>query len=232
MLDNKGNNFLGGVDIDHALIKHIVAPRISETLGDKQLWTRLTSKEGVYEKLWHYLNYLTEEAKKQLSVTPETWMEVDFPDLDLFFEILITQAEFNHVIKPIYLESEQLLCDLLNAHQLTFGDVERIILVGGTTYIPYIKEALRNISGTIIDESIDPTTAIITGAAFFAGAHTIAENQGITQERKADVASALDVKLSFEAYSNDLEELIAFKTSQPFNGSYRITRTDGALTAA
>ena len=39
----------------------------------------------------------------------------------------------------------------------------------------------------------------------------------------------IDVKLSFETYSNDQEELIAFKTDSPFNGYYRITRADGGF---
>lgn len=224
VLDNKGNNFLGGIDIDYAFIEHIVIPKLIRITGDDALWTKLLKKEGHYEKLWHYLNYLSEESKKELSLSTSVWMEIEFPELKISCEIEINQREFEEVVKPKYLETEAFIKELLQDNNLTFSDIARIILVGGTTYIPFIKEQLRLVSGIEIDDSIDPTTAVIVGAAYYAGS----QPRSLTNEPEyEDTISKLDVKLSFEAYSNDDEELIAFKSMIPFNGIYRILRGDG-----
>jgi len=225
--DNKGNNFLGGVDIDYAFIEKLLVPRLVAELGEDDLWQKLIRKEGVYSKLWYYLNYVAEEAKKQLSVAEKTWVEIDFPDMDLFFETEISQADFNEVVAPKYRESESFILELLKDNHLSFADIERIILVGGTTYIPYIREALKETSGTIIDSSIDPSTAVISGAAFYAGSCPKTVVEETDKSTKYEVVSVFDVKVSFEAHTNDLEELIAFKTLSPFKGFYRISRLDG-----
>jgi molecular chaperone DnaK len=226
VLDNRGNNFLGGVDIDHAFLANTVVPKLSAVTGDSDLWNKLISKEGAYEKLWYYLNYMAEEAKKELSVSSTAWMEIDFPELDILTDIEVSRDDLNRAVAPKYKESEQFIVELLAQNNLTFADIERVILVGGTTYIPFIKDSLKGL-GAMVDDSIDPTTAVIAGAAYFAGAHP--------QSAKDDEAeipppsNSIDVKLSYETYSNDLEELIAFKTTEPFAGSYRITRTDGGF---
>jgi molecular chaperone DnaK len=229
VIDNKGNNFLGGTDIDYAFIEEIITPRLVGHMGDARLGEKLLSKEGVYGKLWYYLNYLAEEAKKQLSVAPSTWIDIEFPELDLSIEIEITREQFNRVVKPKYFETEQFLLDLLKNNNITFSQIDRIILVGGTTYIPYIRESLKTLSGSLIDDSIDPGTAVIIGAAYYAGAFPLSLSSAQNEPKKQETAGNISFKLSFETYTNDLEELIAFKAEKLFSGSYRIARNDGGF---
>ena len=226
IIDNKGNNFLGGVDIDYAFIKEIIVPKLSAIIKDDGLWAKITHKEGVYAKLWHYLNYLAEEAKKQLSMAASTWIEVNFPELDIDAEFEIDREGFNMVVKPKYQETENFIKELLLDNNLGFTDITRVVLVGGTTYIPFIKDSLKATSKTVVDDSIDPTTAVIVGAAYYAGAHP----KTATDDLNAHAAAPqLEIVLSYEAYSNDNEELIAFKTVDAFKGFYRITRIDGGF---
>ncbi|MCR8559678.1 Hsp70 family protein [Mucilaginibacter sp. BJC16-A38] len=228
VIDNKGNNFLGGVDIDHAFIAQVIIPRLAELTGDAELWQKVSQKTGVYEKLWHYLNYQAEEAKKELSMSPSVWIEINFPELDISAEFEITRDVFNTVVEPKYKETEEFIRSLLLENSMSFSDISRIILVGGTTYIPYIKDALKNISNTIIDDSVDPTTAVIVGAAYYAGSQPkpVSENPVVQNDQPK---ATIDIKLSYEAFTNDKEELIAFKTANPFTGYYRITRSDGGF---
>jgi molecular chaperone DnaK len=65
--------------------------------------------------------------------------------------------------------SSDLIDELLQENQLHYADFERIILVGGTTYIPFIREKLKEDTEIKVDNSIDPTTAVVRGAAFYAG---------------------------------------------------------------
>jgi len=228
VIDNKGNNFLGGVDIDHAFIAQVIIPRLAELTGDAGLWEKLSQKTGVYEKLWHYLNYQAEEAKKQLSMTPSVWIELNFPELDIATEFEISRDIFNSVVEPKYKETEEFIRTLLLENNMSFSDISRIVLVGGTTYIPYIKDALKSISKTIVDDSVDPTTAVIVGAAYYAGSQPKPATEKPAAEMDA-AKPAIDIKLSYEAFTNDKEELIAFKTVNPFTGYYRITRSDGGF---
>lgn len=224
VLDNKGNNFLGGIDIDYAFVEHLVVPKLANVLNESDLWTKLLQKNGQYEKLWHYLNYLSEEAKKELSLAQSACIEVDFPEMGLDCEIEISREEFNEVVRPKYIESEIFVRELLSENALDFSDIERIILVGGTTYIPFIKEQLKQNSGVLVDDSIDPTTAVIVGAAYYAGSQPRMLPNVVLPHPNAN---GVVIKVSFESYSNDMEELIAFKSVKPFTGFYRIIRTDG-----
>jgi len=228
VIDNKGNNFLGGVDIDHAFLSQVIIPRLADITEDAELWQKISQKTGVYEKLWHYLNYQAEEAKKQLSMSPSVWIEINFPELDIAAEFEISREIFNTVVAPKYKETEEFIRSLLLENSMSFSDISRIVLVGGTTYIPFIKDSLRNISNTIVDDSIDPTTAVIVGAAYYAGSQPKPVVQKPAVENEKPKAS-IEVKLSYEAFTNDKEELIAFKTAAPFTGYYRITRNDGGF---
>lgn len=224
VLDNKGNNFLGGIDIDYAFVEQLIVPKLAGVLNDNDLWAKLLQKNGQYEKLWHYLNYLSEEAKKELSVAQSACIEVDFPEMRLNCEIEISRGEFNEVVRPKYIESEIFVRELLSENALDFSDIERIILVGGTTYIPFIKEQLKQNSGVLVDDSIDPATAVIVGAAYYAGGQPRMVSNVVLPNPNAN---GVAIKVSFETYSNDMEELIAFKSLLPFVGFYRIIRTDG-----
>jgi molecular chaperone DnaK len=229
VIDNKGNNFLGGTDIDYAFIEEILTPRIIERYGDTELWQKLILREGVYSKLWFYLNYLAEEAKKQLSVSKSTWIDIDFPELDMSVELEITREEFDRVVRPKYAETEHFLLELLKNNNITFSQIDRIILVGGTTYIPYIRESLKSLSGGVVDDSIDPGTAVIIGAAYYAGASPVTANKVEKETKPQQPGKNGEFKLSFTTYTNDLEELIAFKSETPFSGNYRIARGDGGF---
>ena len=226
VIDNKGNNFLGGVDIDNAFLQQIIVPALSKITGLEGLWGKMLRKENLYDKLWHYLSYLAEEAKKQLSVAENAWIEVNFAELDIFTEFEVSRNDLDLVVRPKYLETERFVLEVLSDNNLSFNDIERVILVGGTTYIPSIRAALQALSHAVVDVSIDPTTAIIVGAAYYAGA---CPRIGVKEQNPATNNGTLNIKLSFEAYSNDHEELIAFKTETPFTGFYRVTRNDGGF---
>jgi len=229
VIDNKGNNFLGGVDIDHAFIREVIVPKLSEITGNVELWDKIALKQGVYEKFWHYLNYIGEEVKKQLSLTQTAWLEVDFAELDIMTEFEISREDLNTVVRPKYLETEKFILELLSENDVTFSDIERIILVGGTTYIPFIKDELKRISQSIVDDTVDPTTAVIVGAAYYAGAHPKAVTVKTVADEQAPKLHREDVKISYEPYTNDIEELIAFKINDQFKGLYRISRNDGGF---
>lgn len=230
VIDHKGNNFLGGLDVDLKIMSQIVIPKLAQESGEADLLSKIDfNGESQYRKLGKYLLYKTEEVKKELSLKEEAWLEVNFPELNMNIELKITRSEINSVIKPLYDESFVLLQELLDENSLLFSDFERIILVGGTTYIPFIRESLQDSTGLVIDTSVDPTTAVIVGATYYAGNKPRANKIKETEHVTSDNLGAINVSLSYENLTKDDEELIAFKVEGQFNGFYRIHRNDGGF---
>ncbi len=229
VLDHRGNNFLGGVDIDIQLLRDCICPKLETATGISDLWKKMHDEKAdlAYKKLGKYLLYKAEESKKELSIHPVSWLEVSFAPLDLDLEIEINQTELNQCIRPFYEASFQLLENLLSENQLSYTDIDKIVMVGGTTYLPYIREQLVANTGIPIDTSIDPTSAVAIGAAFYAGnkksAITPTENKAEKDNQE------LKIQVTYEQSSKDEEELIAFKCKEPFSGFYRILRKDGGF---
>lgn len=229
VVDHKGNNFLGGLDLDMDVLQKLICPKIEKETGFSNLWEQMVNGQDVLLKRCYYEWLLkVEEAKKELSIKPYTTLEIDVEDKNWFFDISITQEEFNTVIQPKFEASFHFITQLINDNFITFQDIERIILVGGTTYIPYIRQQLAERTSCLIDSSVDPTTAVVVGAAFYAGSKN---SSLVTQEMTPQTTSnpTIDVQLIFEPHSKDIEELLIVSLKENLEGFYRITRADGAF---
>lgn len=227
VIDHEGNNFLGGLDIDNLMLEHIFCPILEKELGVEKLWKQMVSADSPYYKLFVELLYKAEEAKKELSLKEEVYVELELDSK--FIEFPISRRQFNELIQPKVDETIKLTKRLLEKNQIDNSVVERIVLVGGTTYIPYVKTCLQEHFETTVDASIDPTTAIIVGASYYAGTKN---KQQVTIEKAEEekaVAQLQGVKLVYEVNSQDGEELITGLVPNEFSGYYRITRTDGGF---
>ncbi|MEN8957372.1 MAG: Hsp70 family protein, partial [Flavobacteriales bacterium] len=236
--DHNGDNFLGGLDIDLAIISNIIVPNLEKITSQKNLNDKLNSGDSNYQKLSKYLLYKAEELKKELSVKKEGWVEINYPEFELEIEFSVTRSEFDEVVAPFFNQSFKCIEELLEDNQMTFSDFERLILVGGTTYIPFIREKLAEKCGITIDYSTDPTTAVMIGAAYYAGNKTY-ENAKESEtevreiptneinESRAEQSEEMSVDVLFETATQDDEELISVRVNNGFKGFYRIIRKDG-----
>jgi molecular chaperone DnaK len=226
VIDHEGNNFLGGLDIDNLMLEHLFCPALEKALGEEKLWKKMVNTENKeYYRLFIELLYRAEEAKKELSLKPSVFVELEV--FSKFVEFEITQKQFNELIHSKAEETIQLTKRLLEKNNVANKEIERIILVGGTTYIPYIRTQLQANFDTLVDSSIDPTTAIILGASYFAGTKTINTSAAKAGET-TQTPQLKEVKLVYEVNSQDEEELLT-GVAADFKGFYRITRTDGGF---
>lgn len=226
--DHKGNNFLGGIDLDNLFAEKILCAKIENETKQTGLWAKMISGDDpAYKKLYLELLFKAEEAKKELSLKEKTTVEIDFDNLDIVADIEITKAEFEEIIAPKFEESYTLTAKLIKENNLDFSDVDRIILVGGTTYIPYIRRELHNRTGINVDTTIDPTTAVILGAAYYAGSKQ--SELAITETPAEEASTTFEMQLIYEANSKDSEELIMGIIPTLFDGYYRIIRADGGF---
>lgn len=227
VIDHEGNNFLGGLDIDNLMVEQLFCPVLEKELGVEKLWKQMVGAESAYYKLFVELLYKAEEAKKELSLKEEVYVELEVDSK--FIEFPVTRSRFNELIHPKVTETIKLTKRLLEKNHIGANEIDRIVLVGGTTYIPYVKTSLQENFETTVDSSIDPTTAIIVGASYYAGTKNKQEKAAPQLPEEEKTAQLSNVKLVYEVNSQDGEELITGVVPNEFSGYYRIIRTDGGF---
>jgi len=234
VLDNEGDNFLGGADFDNLIIEKLLIPFIENKIGVQGLWKDIKLKSSDYKGLYFELLKKAEEAKKELSHYPETEIEldIDINDENIYESIVITRAQFEHIILSQVNKTIDFIKKVISKNQLTAADIDRIILIGGSTYVPLIKQKIATEIGVLVDDSINPTAAVVEGAAYYAGSKpsnyiepkddSIGNNLETEQQTEK-----IDCKIFYEQNTRDLEELITAKIITGEAHSYRVSRTDG-----
>lgn len=216
VMDHLGHNFLGGLDIDLSLFNSWLLPKLESEMG-AEVASRMTDSAGKPTAFYDYLVRQLEGGKKELSVSDSTVIEIDDPDTGEFYELELSRPTFDEIVAPVFVESQKIMEELLLNNNLSFNDVNQIILIGGTTYIPSIRESIERISGVKVETGVDPTTAIAIGAGYYAGSKKVSH-----QNEEEEEPEELDLSLTYEPTTKDLEELVAFKAAKSFKGYYSI----------
>ncbi|GAB4093090.1 Hsp70 family protein [Flaviaesturariibacter terrae] len=226
--DHEGNNFLGGLDFDTGIVETLIIPEIVKQTGDESIAEAIRQREGAYEGLFFVLQYKAETAKKELSVQAETEIEFTLPDGKEIY-MRVSRAD----LEPVFAEktdaSITLIRSMLQRNNLAAGDIQQIIMVGGSTYIPYVRGQVAAQTGIPLAFDADPTTAVAVGAAYFAGSHLAQEGSIDTLPTTEDAVPSHRVKAVFPTVSSEDEELyMAIPEEGDFSQLfYRITRADG-----
>lgn len=158
-----GDTQLGGKDMDKALIDFIVNDFKAQTgvdlSQDKMAMNRV--REGA------------EKAKIELSTTLETDINLPFITADAsgpkHLQMKITRAKLEELIKPIVDRMRHPVEQALNDSKLTPQNIDKIILIGGPTRMPAVKQFVETYVGKQVEGGIDPMEAVAKGAAIQAG---------------------------------------------------------------
>jgi len=159
-----GNTRLGGDDIDRVLIEHL-AEQIGQAGGpsaatDPAIWARLA--EAV------------EEAKARLSTENEVAIALPFLAPEFSFEYTLKREQLERLAKPVVARTREYCLKALADAGLASGDLDQVILVGGQTRMPLVREFASGVfgcggSGPELNTSQNPDEAIALGAAIQAG---------------------------------------------------------------
>lgn len=247
--DHEGNNFLGGVDFDSLVIEKLFVPKILEKVPVENFYEQLTERYGKYEKIYYNLLYLAEEVKKELSVQTES--EVDFSfeiEGETYdFYLTVTREEFDAVIAGKVDETIHMIQSIMERNNLRSHDVNEIILVGGSTFIPYVRTQLHEKIGVVVNSAIDPTSAVAIGAAYYAAnkyytpqvknipeetdiSEENPDNDTCPEEKNRPEIPPFRVIAAYNKMSKEAEEVVLIKTEgEGENYTYRITREDGGF---
>lgn len=163
VLATRGNNHLGGDDFDQAIIDY-VAEEFKKEHGidlreDKMALQRL--KEAA------------EKAKKELSTTMTTNINLPFVTATaagpLHLNMDLTRAKFNELTEHLVEKTIEPVRLALEDAGLKASDIDKVLLVGGSTRIPAVQEAVKRITGKNPQKDINPDECVAIGAAIQAG---------------------------------------------------------------
>jgi molecular chaperone DnaK len=169
VLGHNGDNFLGGKNIDLEIVDKVIVPKILE----KYSLNNFSRSNEKYRSIFAKLKYIAETAKVYLSQYDKTSIEVDGIGNDgggkeIYLSIDFSRREFEKLIKPLVDRTIELSRAMLKEAGIKNSSVQKIILVGGPTLIPYIKERLESDLKISVDSSVDPLTVVARGACVFA----------------------------------------------------------------
>ncbi len=163
VLATAGNNKLGGDDFDQRIINWIVTKFKNENgvdlSGDKMVMQRV--KEAA------------EKAKIELSGMPTTDINLPFitatANGPLHFEATLTRAEFEKLTADLVEATMGPTKQALADSGLTASQIDKVLLVGGSTRIPAVQEAVKKFTGKEPFKGINPDECVALGAAIQGG---------------------------------------------------------------
>lgn len=165
-----GDARLGGKLIDWALVERVLAPAASKALG----LTDFQRSNTKWQVNFAQLKGAAERAKIALTLQEQTYVRVELLDergSEETFDLTVTRAELETLAEPFYVRAINFCRDALTKAALDESDIDRLLLVGGTTLAPGLRERLadpRHGMGIELDISLDPTTVVAQGAAIYA----------------------------------------------------------------
>jgi molecular chaperone DnaK len=169
-LASKGDGHLGGIDFDKEIVRHIVAQArkdIGHELFPDDFFNQMPGGSTDAEKTYFTLMDRAEKAKKQLSARDAATIRGN----TLFgkFSAPITRGDFEEMISSHLVRTEMLLENALEDAGLSAGQIDKVVLVGGSTRIPKVWQMLESFFGFAPEISINPDEAVVLGAAIAAG---------------------------------------------------------------
>ena len=208
VLGHNGDNFLGGKNIDWDIVDTIIVPKILE----KFKLTNFTRNNEQYHNIFPKLKYYAESAKIELSQYEKTIIEIenigkDESGEEISLSITISRQELEKIIKPIIERTIELTKRTLKESGINSSSVKRIILVGGPTQIPYLKERLANDLGIQVDSSVDPLTVVARGACIF-GMSQLIPKEYLSSEVK-NTKEVKNITLNHVTLTSDTEESVS-----------------------
>ena len=166
VLSTNGDTHLGGDDFDNKIIDWLVATFKQENGID------LSSDKMAMQRL----KDAAEKAKKDLSGVTSAQISLPFITAGaagpLHLETTLTRAKFNELTADLVERTKIPVRNALKDAGLTNADIDEVILVGGSTRIPAVKEAVEAETGHKPNESVNPDEAVALGAAVQGGVIT------------------------------------------------------------
>ena len=229
VIAHDGDNFLGGRDIDRAIVEWVLE-NLSEAYSLK-----LDDKKESDAKLLNHLFQQVERAKIQLSRVEQTMIEIDFEwnDQELMKDIVIDRGQLEVLSKPVIDRALDICKQLLDQQGLSAEQLQSVVLVGGPAHMPIIQRRVSTELAAIAAADEDPMSLVAKGAALYSAtvALSCAEpNEGVN----TDQAIPPNIWLQYPSVCSELSPMVmgrkvenALDSGEKNIRYIRLERTDG-----
>ncbi len=211
VIDTDGDNYLGGKNIDYAIVDEIIIPYLKKNFTIDKILADSVKREVLRDAV----KYFAEETKIAMSSNETHNVLSDLGDIpgtddegsEFELDITITQADMKRVVAPIFQKAIDICKDLLKRNNMDGGALGSLILVGGPTYSPILRQMLKEQITAQVATNVDPMTVVAKGAALFAATTDIHET---VVESKRD-RTKIQLGIGYEATTVEMEEWVTLK---------------------
>ncbi len=159
VISTSGDTHLGGDDFDQALVNHVA----NQFLKDNGLDLR---KEPMSLQR---LQEACEKAKKELSSLPQTDINLPFITADAtgpkHLQMTITRSTFEGLVDDLIERCRKPVLQALQDAKMKPSDIDEIVLVGGSTRVPKVRQIVKDIFGKEPHQGVNPDEVVAVGAA-------------------------------------------------------------------
>ena len=164
VLSTSGNNRLGGDDFDNRIVDHMIA-EFKRTEG-----IDLSKDKSAMQRL----KDAAETAKIELSSTSQTsinlpYITVDANNTPRHLQLTLTRAKFNELTHDLVEKTRECVTLAMKDANVKAADIDKVILVGGSTRIPAVQELVKTMTGKEPFKGINPDECVAIGAAIQGG---------------------------------------------------------------
>lgn len=210
VIDTEGDNYLGGKNLDFAIVDEIILPYIQENFVIDSILADDTKKQI----LRNAMKFYAEETKIKLSFNDIHNILSDLGDIpgeddegeEFELDITVTQTDITKAVSPVFQRAIDVSLSLLKRNNLKGADLDSLILVGGPTFSPVLRKMLEE-QICIPDTSADPMTVVSKGAALYASTVNVSEE---VREQTRD-KTKIQLEIAHEASTVETEEFVPIK---------------------
>lgn len=210
--DTEGDNWLGGKNLDNAIVDEILIPYLKENFSIQSF----LDDEIKNKLLKEALKVKAEDVKINLSFSKSYDVISnlgEYPEDDegeeIELDLVVTHEQLVSVLGPVFQKAIDIAKDVLTRNQLKGDDLNSLILVGGPTFSPVLRELLAN-QICSPDTSVDPMTVVARGAALYASQFDV--DEAIVDEVR-DV-SKIQLEIAYESQTVETEEMVVIKLNK------------------
>ncbi len=208
VIDTEGDNYLGGKNLDYAIVDEILIPHIKENFSIDSYLNDDDKKSGYRDALKSFAEELKNELsfKDTYNLYKEDRCGVDDDGEEIEIDVTVNQSLIEEVLRPVFQKAVNCSLRLLERNNLKGSSLDSLILVGGPTFSPVVRKMLEE-QICKPDTSADPMTVVSKGAALYASTVDVSEE---VREQTRD-KTKIQLEIANESSTVETKEFVPIK---------------------